>query len=245
MITRTKTLPTITTIMTPPPEQLAALLQLTSPSLPIGGYSYSQGLESAIELGLVHDESTAGQWIADQLEQVLGYGEAPLWMGLYNAFQNDDESTIQQLNDWFMASRETQEMRQETQQMGWSLLQVAESLQWCSPQRINLMRSLDPACLPCVHAGLIEAKGISAQAGLTAYLFSWLENQIMAAMKSVPLGQMSGQRLIQQLRETLAQVCEQAHNQAAQTPLRLYNFAPQFAIVAARHETQYSRLFRS
>lgn len=231
--------------MTPPPEQLAALLQLTSPSLPIGGYSYSQGLESAIELGLVHDEGTAGQWIADQLEQVLGYGEAPLWVGLYNAYQNDDERTIHQLNDWFMASRETQEMRQETQQMGWSLLQLAESLEWCSPQSLDLMKKLDPACFPCVHAGLIEAQGISAQAGLTAYLFSWLENQVMAAMKSVPLGQMSGQRMIERLRETLARVAELAHHRAAEVPLRLYNFAPQFAIVAARHETQYSRLFRS
>ncbi|MAK55325.1 MAG: urease accessory protein UreF [Pusillimonas sp.] len=231
--------------MTPPTEQLAALLQLTSPALPIGGYSYSQGLESAIELGLVHDEETAGQWISDQLEHVLGYGEAPLWVSLYNAFQNADENTIHQLNDWFMASRETQEMRQETQQMGWSLLQLAESLEWCSPQRLNLLKGLDPACFSCVHAGLIEAQGISAQAGLTAYLFSWLENQVMAAMKSVPLGQMSGQRLIQQLRGTLAQVCEQAHHRATETPPRLYNFAPQFAIVAARHETQYSRLFRS
>lgn len=241
----TKTQPSVTTLMTLSPEQLAALLQLSSPALPIGGYSYSQGLESAIELGLVHNERTAGQWITDQLEQVLGYGEAPLWVGIYNAFQNDDEGTIIELNDWFMASRETQEMRHETQQMGWSLLQLAESLAWCSPQRISLMKSLDPACFPCVHAGLVETKGISAQAGLTAYLFAWLENQVTAAMKSVPLGQMSGQRLIEQLRETLAQVCELAQNRAAETPLRLYNFAPQFAIVAARHETQYSRLFRS
>jgi urease accessory protein len=231
--------------MTLPPEKLATLLQLTSPALPIGGYSYSQGLESAIELGLVHDEGTASQWITDQLEQVLGYGEAPLWLCLYNAFQSADESAIGQLNDWFMASRETREMRQETQQMGWSLLQLAESLEWCPPQSLDLMKGLDPACFPCVHAALIQAQGISAQAGLIAYLFSWLENQVMAAVKSVPLGQMSGQRLIQQLHETLCRVCEQAHHRAAETPLRLYNFAPQFAIVAARHETQYSRLFRS
>jgi urease accessory protein len=231
--------------MTPPSEQLAALLQLASPSLPIGGYSYSQGLESAIELGLVHDETTTYQWVADQLEHVLGYGEAPLWLSVYNAFLNEDEKTICRLNDWFMASRETQEMRQETQQMGWSLLQLAESLKWCEPHHIDLLKSLDPASFPCVHAGLVSAKKINSQAGLTAYLFSWLENQVMAALKSVPLGQMSGQRVTQQLRETLVDVCEQAHDRAAQKPLRLYNFAPQFAIVAARHETQYSRLFRS
>lgn len=226
-------------------QQIAALLQLSSPSLPIGGYSYSQGLESAIELGLVTDETSTLRWIHDQLTLVMCHCEAPVWSCLYQAFAHDDDGTVRNLNDWFLASRETHELLQETQQMGWSLLQLAESLQWCSPARLALMTSLPATALPCIHAGCSQALQIPHDAGLTAYLFSWLENQVMAAMKTVPLGQLAGQRLLQQISAGLGPACDQARNLAAQKPLRLRTFAPQYSIVAARHETQYSRLFRS
>lgn len=227
------------------PRQLAALLQLSSPSLPVGGYSYSQGLESAIELGLVTDEPSACAWIAGQLEQVVGQCEAPLWSALYRAWQANDEDAVRRLNACFMATRETNELLQETRQMGWSLLQLSQTLQWCPPGALSLMASLDSASLPCVHAACIVATEIDHDAGLTAYLFTWLENQVMAAMKAIPLGQVAGQRLLHHLGGRLEAIGAQARDAAAHNPPRLSTYAPQYAIVAARHETQYSRLFRS
>lgn len=227
------------------PRQLAALLQLSSPSLPVGGYSYSQGLESAIELGIVNDEASAGQWIAGQLHEVVGQCEAPLWCALHQAWESADDVAVTRLNALFLATRETHELLQETRQMGWSLLQLAQTLRWCSPATLALMQSMESASLPCVHAACVTGLDIDHDAGLTAYLFTWLENQVMAAMKAIPLGQVAGQRLLHDLGACLGEVGLHAREAAAQNPPRLRTFAPHYAIVAARHETQYSRLFRS
>lgn len=227
------------------PRQLAGLLQLSSPSLPVGGYSYSQGLESAIELGIVTDEASAGRWIGGQLEHVVGQCEAPLWSALYRAWAANDAGALQRLNACFLATRETHELLQETRQMGWSLLQLAQTLNWCPPDALALMRSMESASLPCVHAACVTALEIDHDAGMTAYLFTWLENQVMAAMKAVPLGQVAGQRLLHELGTRLQDIGRLAQEAAAHDPPRLRTFAPHYAIVAARHETQYSRLFRS
>src|SRR5690606_33038247 len=100
---------------------LTALLQLSSPSLPIGGYSYSQGFEAAVDMNFVHDEASAGQWIQQQLELVIAQCEAPVWTLLFDGWTHKDWTALTHWNQWFHASRETQEIRQETEQMGWSL----------------------------------------------------------------------------------------------------------------------------
>src|SRR5690606_19878216 len=98
--------------------RLAALQQLSSPALPIGGFSYSQGLEAAVELKLVHDAESARSWIHDQLHVVMAKAEAPLWCLLHQAWQDGDPEAVERWNQWFWASRETHELRQETEQMG-------------------------------------------------------------------------------------------------------------------------------
>jgi urease accessory protein len=222
-----------------------ALLQLCSPSLPIGGYSYSQGLEAAAHAGLVRDEASARRWIQGQLDGVLVQCEAPIWLLMFDAWANRDWSGLSHWNEWFHASRETHELRQETEQMGWSLMKLAKDLDWGEAKVRDRFCALPVTTLPAAHAYAAYALDICRENGLAAYLFSWLENQVMAAIKTIPLGQAAGQRILDGVRRCIPGVCEEALVRAAYEPPRLSTLAPQFAILSSRHESQYSRLFRS
>lgn len=225
--------------------QLAALQQLSSPALPIGGFSYSQGLEAAVELKLIHHEASARAWMHDQLHEVMAQAEAPLWCLLFGAWQNHDVETVEYWNQWFYASRETHELRQETEQMGRALARLAHELDWAGAGQRQALKAIRPTTLPLVHAFLCAEWQVPQGAGLTAYLFTWLENQVAAAIKSVPLGQLAGQRILTGLRMQLPGVIEEAIRNSMATPPLLRTFAPQYAIVSSRHESQFSRLFRS
>ncbi|SHI25484.1 urease accessory protein UreF [Pollutimonas bauzanensis] len=226
-------------------RQLTALLQLSSPALPIGGYSYSQGFEAAVERGLVDGEASACLWIRQQLELVVAQCEAPIWALLFDGWAGGDWEQLDYWNSWFHASRETQEIRQETEQMGWSLVKLATDLDWGDAGARRYLLGQATVTLPAAHAYAAYALGIARSPGLAAYLFTWLENQVMAAIKTVPLGQMAAQRILNQLRPNISTVCDEAFSRAAQRPPRIHTLAPQFAILSSRHETQYSRLFRS
>lgn len=226
-------------------QQVSTLLHLSSPALPIGGFSYSQGLEAAVELNIVHDESSALAWIEQQLLMVQARSEGPIWCLLFDAWLAADEQALAEWNQWFYATRETQELRQETQQMGLSLYKLAQELGWGNAAMQSLLKSLQPFTLPCVHAFVCAAERLPRETALTAYLFTWLENQVTAAIKSVPLGQLAGQRILTQLRGRLPEVLAEATERSVASPPLLNAFAPQYAIVASRHESQFSRLFRS
>jgi urease accessory protein len=226
-------------------KPLLALLHLSSPALPIGGYSYSQCFETAVDLDIVHDEASACRWIEDQLNLVMAPCEAPVWSLLFKAWSAGDLAGVCHWNDWFRASRETRELRQETEQMGWSLSRLASDLGWgCDAARSSL-RQLKNITLPAAHAFAACALEAEHDDALSAYVFSWIENQVMAAIKTVPLGQMAGQRILNRSRQRIPAVITQAVARASGTPAHLCSLAPQLAIMSSRHETQYSRLFRS
>ena len=207
---------------------LARLLQLASPALPVGAYSYSGGLEAAVEAGAVRDAASAGRWIGDVLEHSVAGMEAPL---LLRMIERPDPGW----NERFLASRETAELRAETLQMGYSLARLLQDL------------GLEPIqdeeiSFPLAYAHAVREWGIDARAALTAYLWAWLENQVMAALKAVPLGQTDGQRILLALGARLEALAAGA---AALGDGELANFAPRLALLSSLHETQYSRLFRS
>jgi urease accessory protein len=203
---------------------LARLLQLASPTLPVGAYSYSQGLEAAVEAGIVSDAASAERWIADVLEFSVARMDAPLlWRMMHG----------EGLNEMFIASRETAELRAETLQMGHSLCRLLQELGF------DDVPTQDVA-FPTAYAFAARKWKIEPRAALVAYLWSWLENQVMAAVKTVPLGQTAGQKILFSLGEELDRVTD-----AAATSVEFLNFAPGLALLSARHETQYSRLFRS
>jgi urease accessory protein len=209
---------------------LARLLQLASPALPVGAYSYSQGLEAAVQAGLVKDAPGAEQWIGDVLELSVSRLEAPLLTKMLR-----EPQLATSLNELFIASRETAELRSETVQMGGSLCRLLAELGVHGVPHGEI-------AFPTAFAFAARAWSIDAHAALVAYLWSWLENQVMAAIKAVPLGQSAGQRILAKLGERLDEL---ARRSAALDEHSWCNFAPGLAMLSSRHETQYSRLFRS
>ena len=214
------------------------LLQLASPSLPVGAYSYSQGLESAVEAGLVGDAQSAGSWISNVLELSVASMEAPLLIRLIAAWERDDRKDAAEWNDEVMASRETAELRAETVQMGYSLRKLLRDLD----VRCDSLDSMSEIAYPTAFAFAVAAWNLPARDAVETYLFAWMENQVLAAIKCVPLGQTDGQRLMLSLGERIAPLAARAFEL---DDGELTNFAPGLAILSSRHETQYSRLFRS
>jgi urease accessory protein len=222
--------------------ELAALLHLASPALPIGAFSYSQGLEAAIEAQWVTDADSARNWIASGLSNVLAQGELPLLAQQIERWRGHDAAALADANSTFLASRESAELRRETEQMGWSLRQLCVSLEWSDTARRATLAALTPIAQPTAFAFAVSAHGVATDAALAAYAFSWVENQAAAALKAVPLGQLAGQRIIVALRDAIDAAVARA---LAIPPDDINTFAPQLGILSARHESQYSRLFRS
>ena len=221
--------------------ELLQLIWLASPALPVGGFSYSKALEAAIDHEHVHDESSCANWLADQLHLSQARGDMALMAQAIPAWQTMNMARLQELSAWVHATRETHEMRLQTEQMGRSLLDwlriqnkaTAQALQLCSELRPTYPMAMSLA-LSLAHAPLENA--------LQAYAFGWAENMTQAALKAVPLGQISGQKILARLAHEIPQAVQHAmalsdHDRQA--------FCPMLAVMSARHETQYSRLFRS
>ncbi|MGE0799868.1 MAG: urease accessory protein UreF [Lautropia sp.] len=214
------------------------LLQFASPALPIGAYSYSSGLETAIERGLVADDASAQRWIEDQLELVLARFDAPIAAAAHAAAQSGDTAALADLDRLAAASRETVELRLESEQMGRSLMRWAaqvlgDTTPAGGPERLAL-----PVAWGFAGARL----GLTPDDTVTAQLWGFAENQVMVLLKAMPIGQIRGQRLLQALLPSM----ERAVATALALPREHWSSAaPGLAIASMRHETQYSRLFRS
>lgn len=221
---------------------LAKLLQLASPALPVGAYTYSQGLEWAVEAGAVRDEAGALRWIGDQLEWNLGRYEAPILLRMLDAWARGDAGLALELDAEYLATRETAELRAETLQMGYSMRRLLVELGDFPPPLLAALEGEARPSLVLVWSCAAAAWQIPSRDALTAWLWSWAENQAMAALKAVPLGQAAGQRLLQEIGRRLPGIVERA---LVLDPADYSNFAPGFAIACCRHETQYTRLFRS
>ncbi len=221
--------------------ELAGLLQLASPALPIGAFSYSQGLEAAIDAGLVQDAASAQDWIAQGLE-IVSRGDAVLLVRQCQAWSQRDLQRVTALNDTLLALRESAELRLESEQMGGSLARLARDLEWGDAVARQHLLQLRPTALITAYAYAINALGVTPVHGVTAWLYSWVENQVAAAIKAIPLGQVAGQRILFGSRGSVAAAAQHA---LAAVDEEVSTFAPMLAILSSRHETQYSRLFRS
>ena len=211
-------------------ERLTRLLQLASPALPIGAFSYSSGLEAAVEAGIVRDAASAERWIGDVLAHSVGRMEAPVLVRMMR-----DADGLRKWNEVFLASRESAELRAETVQMGYSLARLLADLGAGAVP-------LDEPSYPAAFAFAAAAWRIDPERALVAYLWAWAENQVMAAIKAVPLGQTQAQRMLLVLGAQVEAVAREAMA-AGDEPLS--NFTPGLAMLSSQHETQYSRLFRS
>lgn len=220
-------------------------MHLASASLPVGGFAYSQGLEQACDSGMITNAQHASRWIGDYLMLVLARQELPWWREVHDACCRGDWDRLARGVSMLIALRETAELRLESRQMAHALSRLYD--QWLPGFYAG---SLLPDGLhdsvfqdySAAHSVLCALRGLSVEVGMTAWLWGWLDNQVLAAVKLVPLGQQDGQMLMHALKPSVVSAIEQA----MQVDLDSAGSAPVgLAITSARHETQYARLFRS
>ncbi len=225
-----------------PHPALNRLLQLTSPMLPVGAYSYSQGLEWAIDAGTVHDLSSAQTWIGQVLRHNLASFDLPILVRLYQAWEMQDSKLVADWNAFYLAGRDTSESLAETRQMGYSLVKLLNDLPMISSALLTQLNALETPSFPAAYVGIAAEWGIVQADMLQGYAWGWLENQASAAMKAVPLGQVAGQTILLTLADELPALTRQAQAMADD---EISNFNPLLSLAGCLHETQYSRLFRS
>ncbi|MCX2982270.1 urease accessory protein UreF [Halieaceae bacterium IMCC14734] len=214
---------------------LLRLLQLSSVALPVGGYAFSQGLENAVEQGWLQDREATHDWLLDQLNYSLARVDLPLLLRLQRAQEERDISAVQYWNDYLLACRETAELRLTDTAMGEALVRLLNQLELPQP----------PLQTPVFAAGFAiacDAWSISPRAACHGYAWAWLENQVAAATKLVPLGQSAAQILLGQLSEQLPAAVDAA---MVLEDRDIGASLPGLALASVWHETQYSRLFRS
>jgi urease accessory protein len=222
---------------------LLRLMRLASPSLPVGGFSYSEALEAAVEAGHVTSETQAGDWLLDQLRLSLARADLAVAAAAFDAWQRNDLPCAQALNDWVHATRESAEFRLQTEQMGRSLVEWMRHGEHATDGRITALAAFAPApTWPLAFALAAAHAGAGRQDALLAFALGWAENMVQAAMKAVPLGQLAAQRILQRLLDAIPDAVGHAL-QLAEGGRQA--FTPMLAILSSRHEEQYSRLFRS
>ena len=215
---------------------LLHLLHLVSPALPVGAYAYSQGFEYAVERGWVSDDISAEQWIAGVLRYNLGRLDLPV---LARCVVADDQTVLLNWNRFLIAARETAEFELEDTQMGQALLRLLQSLeipgalQWPGGEKTSFATQF---------AIVGRHWQIEPTSLLHGFAWSWLENQVAAATKLVPLGQTRAQQMLVSLLPVVKDVVASA-NHVKENDLGAG--LPGLIMASMQHETQYSRLFRS
>jgi urease accessory protein len=220
------------------PHALLRLLHLVSPALPVGAFAHSQGLESAVEAGWVSDEETAFTWIQGLARFALGTLDLPILLRLHRSWELAETAAVRYWNAWLMACRDTLELREEELHLGRALARVlgnfdlAEAHEWLNAA---------PTFAAMFALAAVRWR-IDAGDAARGYLWAWSENQVLAAVKLVPLGQSAGQRLLHRLTGAMPAIVASAHG-VADEDLGIGTVSQ--ALASIRHESQYSRLFRS
>ncbi len=223
--------------------QLLRLLHLASPALPIGAFHFSQGLEYAVETGWVTDEASALEWIGGIAGASLGTLDLPVLLRLQAAWKQNDHGGVLRWNPFLIACRETEELRAEDRHLGAALLRVLAEMDLVTELfSANAAKSVVGVSHATAFAFATSRWGIEPEAALQTFAWAWIENQVLAAVKLVPLGQSAAQRMLHRLTARIPPLVEQAHKL---TDSDIGISTASSAVASGRHETQYSRLFRS
>ncbi|WP_018276305.1 urease accessory UreF family protein [Teredinibacter turnerae] len=219
-------------------NQLLHLMHLVSPALPVGAYAYSQGLEYAVDSGWLTEPGELQYWITGVLEHSVGHLDLPVLLRIYRAWKAAALDEVDRWNDFVRANRETAELLLEDEQLGLALQRLLVSLQTEGADE----RLSSPPCFVTQFALAGVRRDIAEEDLLYGFAWSWLENQVAAATKIVPLGQTQAQQTLVAMMEKIPAVC--AHALTLQDD-ELGVGLPALAMASSRHERQYSRLFRS
>lgn len=218
------------------------VLRLSSQSLPTGAFSYSQGMEWLVDTQRINDEDTVYHWIASILHGPYAQYELPILREMYEAWSIADHTTVDALNQDYLTSRETSEIKKETLQMGYALKAIIQEMPFASDESTKFLLRLDDLVFLTGFAFFSFKSDLSIEEMLTSHVWSFIENQILVAIKAIPLGQNGGQRLLNRLIPLGDKVVGRSMEVSAHN---WSNFSPLQAIASSKHETQYSRLFRS
>jgi urease accessory protein len=224
---------------TPPLSALFAILRFASPALPIGTFAYSRGLEYAVHAGWVCDEDSAAHWILGMLAHSGVQLDGAIFTRSYSAFCARDDAAVERWNAQLFASRESAELRMEDSQLGAALMRLLATAGYA---RAAAFAGRDDVCYATGFALAMVEHAVPLAAAVGALLWAQAESQTSAALRLVPLGQTSGQRILSRAAELLPALTERV---LAVPDDHIGAFAPALALGSALHETQYTRLFRS
>lgn len=225
---------------TPMPHALLSLLQLASPALPVGAYSYSEGLETLVDAGIIHNQHSLGQWLEDSLRYGAIRVEAAVMVRAYQSASANDLEALSYWNAWVTAASATEELRQQSWQMGGSLMRLLVELQPCVRK---IAETIGNPCNYAIAFGIAAACWqIDLNAAVLGYLHSWATNLINAGVKVIPLGQTTGQKLLLNLQTTLSSAAGEI---LVLEDDNLSSCGWGLALASMAHKTQYSRIFRS
>ncbi|TAD77190.1 MAG: urease accessory protein UreF [Oscillatoriales cyanobacterium] len=221
-----------------------ALLQLASPALPVGSFSYSEAIESLVEAGRVRSAADLADWLRQELRVGSIRLEAVALVKAREAIDQGNSAAIHDWNQWISALRETEEFRLQSWQMGRSLVTLAKDLQ--PPDETLVQLRLEPVNYAIAFASLAAHWHLTPAEMLTAYLQSWVSNLVSAGVRSIPIGQTQGQQTLLNLWPDVAEAIAEIQELAtAETDQDWFACGWGLSIASMTHETQYSRLFRS
>jgi urease accessory protein len=221
---------------------LLTLLQLASPALPVGAYSYSEGMETLATKGTIATGADLYQWLSHELQWGGIRLETAVMLRSYQAAARLDVAQLDAWNQWLSAFRETEEMRSQSWQMGRSLLRLFADLEPEQAQRLPAFVHEGACNFAIAYSVVVQAWDIPLPEAGLVYLQSWAANLISAAVRAVPLGQTEGQRLLRQLAGPLQSASDAI---MAMPDTELMSCSWGVSLASMQHETLYSRLFRS
>lgn len=219
---------------------LTHILQLASPTLPVGAYTYSEGLEKLVENHIISNQDTLYHWLFQELNHGAIKIESALMIRAYNNSKNNDLIRLKYWNQWLSAARETEELRLQSWQMGRSLIKLISELQ---PETKPIINMIGEQCNYAIAYGLASYYlQIDPLSATISYIHSWTSNLINAGVKLIPLGQTSGQKILFALNTHIQQIAEQI---IILPDDDLHCLSWGLSLASMQHETQYTRLFRS
>lgn len=221
-----------------PALALTRLMQLISPSLPIGGYTYSQGIEWAVEAGWIGTDEDLRQWLGGIMRTNMLYLEVPILKRMMEAWAKQEFDRLDYWNEYLVASRETRELRLEETNRARAFYELLKSLEASASHFQPVLRRSQLAC----YSFACDRWGIAFDQAASGFLWSWLENLVLSAIKIIPLGQTAGQQVTFDLGAMIPSIVTGAE---AVTDDDIGASSMAVAIASARHESQYTRLFRS